>query len=260
MDKLIAIKIGSNVLTKEDGRLDITRLSALVDQISDLRREGYKVIVISSGAVASGRSEVPQKFDLDEVSQRQLYSSVGQARLMHNYYQFFKEQGFACGQVLTTKDHFCDSVHCANQKNCISVMLKSEVIPIVNENDTVSITELMFTDNDELAGLISTMMGVSCLIILSNVDGIFTGDPASSSSQLLNEINPDDPSVAGYISEKKSSNGRGGMKSKYAMASKIASQGIDVIIANGKRENILKSIMHNCVNTPYSKIIAKREV
>ena len=253
MDRLLAIKIGSNVLTRSDGRLDITRLSALVDQISDLRREGYKVIVITSGAVASGRSEIKVDHDLDDVSQRQLFSSVGQARLMHNYYQFFKEQGFSCGQVLTTKDNFTNETSYLNQKNCMQVMLDCGIIPIGNENDTVAIHELMFTDNDELASLIAVMMGVQALIILSNVDGVFTGDPADPASKLIREIDPADDSVLEYIGEKKSTNGRGGMKTKFNVARKIALQGTEVVIANGKRDDILTAIMHGSEEVPYSR-------
>lgn len=258
MDRLLAIKIGSNVLTRSDGRLDITRLSALVDQISDLRREGYKVIVITSGAVASGRSEIKVDHELDDVSQRQLFSSVGQARLMHNYYQFFREQGFNCGQVLTTKDHFTDETSYLNQKNCMQVMLDAGIIPIVNENDTVAIQELMFTDNDELASLIASMMGVDALFILSNVDGVFTGDPADPASRLIREIDPTDDSVLEYIGEKKSTNGRGGMKTKFSVARKIASQGIEVVIANGKRDDILTDILHGSEDVPYSRFKTKR--
>ena len=258
MDRLLAIKIGSNVLTRSDGRLDITRLSALVDQISDLRREGCKVIVITSGAVASGRSEIKVDHELDDVSQRQLFSSVGQARLMHNYYQFFREQGFNCGQVLTTKDHFTDETSYLNQKNCMQVMLDAGIIPIVNENDTVAIQELMFTDNDELASLIASMMGVDALFILSNVDGVFTGDPADPASRLIREIDPTDDSILEYIGEKKSANGRGGMKTKFSVARKIASQGIEVVIANGKRDDILTDILHGNENVPYSRFKTKR--
>ena len=172
---------------------------------------------------------------------------------MHNYYQFFKEQGFNCGQVLTTKDNFTDETSYLNQKNCMQVMLDAGIIPIVNENDTVAIHELMFTDNDELAGLIATMMGVSELIILSNVDGVFTGDPADPASKLIRSIDPTDDSILEYIGEKKSTAGRGGMKTKFNMARKIAGQGIEVIIANGKRDDILPSIMHGSDAVPYSR-------
>jgi glutamate 5-kinase len=177
---------------------------------------------------------------------------------MHNYYQFFREQGFNCGQVLTTKDNFTDETSYLNQKNCMTVMLEAGIIPIVNENDTVAIHELMFTDNDELASLIAVMMGVDALVILSNVDGVFTGDPAEPGSKLIREIDPADDSILEYIGEKKSTNGRGGMKTKFGVARRIASQGIEVVIANGKRDDILTDILHGNTEVPYSRFKTKR--
>ena len=148
--KKIAVKIGSNVLTRKDGTLDITRMSALVDQVADLHKQGVEVVLISSGAVASGRSEIKVSKKLDAVSARQLYSAVGQAKLINRYYELFREHRISCGQVLTTKENFGSRTHYLNQKHCMEVMLENKVIPIVNENDTISVTELMFTDNDEL--------------------------------------------------------------------------------------------------------------
>ena len=173
--KRIAVKIGSNVLTRKDGSLDVTRMSALVDQIAELRENGIEVILISSGAVASGRGELREAGSrkMDSVDQRQLFSAVGQAKLINRYYELFREHRLPVGQVLTMKESFSTRRHYLNQRNCMMVMLENGVIPIVNENDTVSVTELMFTDNDELSGLIATMMDVQALIILSNVDGIY---------------------------------------------------------------------------------------
>ena len=189
MDR-IAIKIGSNVLTRRDGSIDFTRISALVDQVCDLRRQGIEVILISSGAVAFGRDSLNVSAPLDTVSARQLFSAVGQTKLMHTYYQLFKERGLECGQVLTTKEGLSTRHHYLNQKHCMEVMLSAGVIPIVNENDTISLTELMFTDNDELSGMVATMMEARMLIILSDVDGIFTGDPSEPGSELIREIAP----------------------------------------------------------------------
>ena len=169
----IAVKIGSNVLTRKDGTLDITRMSSIVDQVAELHRRGMEIILISSGAVASGRSELRLSQSLDSVSARQLYSAVGQAKLINRYYELFRDHGIACGQILTTKENFSTRRHYLNQKHCMDVMLANNVIPIVNENDTVSVTELMFTDNDELSGLIASMMGMQALIILSNIDGVY---------------------------------------------------------------------------------------
>ena len=152
----IAVKIGSNVLARKDGTPDVTRMSALVDQIAELHKAGVEVILISSGAVASGRSEIKPSKKLDSVDQRQLFSAVGQAKLINRYYELFREYGITVGQVLTTKESFATRRHYLNQRNCMMVMLENGVIPIVNENDTISVTELMFTDNDELSGMIAS--------------------------------------------------------------------------------------------------------
>lgn len=251
----ITIKIGSNVLTRQDGSLDVTRMSALVDQIANLRNQGHEVILVSSGAVASGRSELKHiQHDLDSVDQRQLFSAVGQAKLINRYFELFKEYGIAVGQVLTTKENFSDTEHRRNQENCMKVMLENDVLPIVNENDTVSVTELMFTDNDELSGLIARMTQSQMLIILSNIDGIYTGDPSNSASQLIRTIEPG-KRLDEFIQEKKSSAGRGGMQSKSNVAIQTASAGISVIIANGKRDDILIKLMNDRENTPCTEFI-----
>ncbi len=247
----IAVKIGSNVLTRRDGTLDVTRMSAIVDQVAELHHTGVEVIMISSGAVASGRSELRENKRLDSVSARQLYSAVGQAKLINRYYELFREHGIACGQVLTTKENFSTRRHYLNQKHCMEVMLANKVIPIVNENDTVSVTELMFTDNDELSGLIATMMGMDALIILSNIDGVYDGDPSMSTSKVITDIALDED-ISGVIQSGKSSLGRGGMTTKYRIARKVAGEGIDVVIANGKRDNILQSILMPERNVPYT--------
>ncbi|MDR0384505.1 MAG: glutamate 5-kinase [Prevotellaceae bacterium] len=248
----IAIKIGSNVLTRKDGRLDITQMSALVDQIAELHRHGLKIVLVSSGAVASGRSEINVGKKLDTVSARQLYSAVGQAKLINRYYELFREQGITCGQVLTTKENFSSRKHYLNQQHCMDVMLESKVIPIVNENDTISVAELMFTDNDELSGLIATMMKMDVLILLSDVDGIYDGNPESPDSSIVCEIEKDsDPSR--YIQASKSSFGRGGMLTKCNIARKVADEGITVIIANGKRSNILLDLLKKGNSLPHTR-------
>ena len=240
----IAVKIGSNVLTRRDGTLDVTRMSALVDQIAELHKAGIEIILVSSGAVASGRSEVRPTKKLDSVDQRQLFSAVGQAKLINRYYELFREHGIPVGQVLTMKENFSTRRHYLNQKNCMTVMLENGVIPIVNENDTISVSELMFTDNDELSGLIASMMDAQALIILSNIDGIYNGSPADPESQVIREIEQG-KDLSSYIQTSKSSFGRGGMLTKTNIARKVADEGITVIIANGKRDNILVKIMKN---------------
>lgn len=241
--KRIVIKVGSNVLTRTDGTLDVTRMSALVDQIAQLRQKGIEVILVSSGAVASGRSELKlSEHRLDTTSQRQLFSAVGQAKLINRYYELFRDHGIAVGQVLTMKENFGTRRHYLNQKNCMTVMLEHGVIPVVNENDTISVTELMFTDNDELSGLIASMMDADTLIILSNIDGIYNGSPAEPNSQVIREIGQK-MDLTNYIQTNKSSFGRGGMLTKTNIARKVADEGIEVIIANGKRDDILLHLL-----------------
>ena len=240
--KRIAVKIGSNVLTRVDGTLDITRMSALVDQISQLHKKGVEIVMISSGAVASGRSVLGINKKMDVVDQRQLFSAVGQAKLINHYYDLFREHGIMVGQVLTTKENFGSRRHYLNQRNCMRVMLENNVIPIVNENDAVSVSELMFTDNDELSGLIASMMDMEALIILSNIDGIFNGSPANPESKVIRQIEKGQD-VTDFIQSSKSTFGRGGMLTKTTIARKIADEGIDVIIANGRRDSILLQLL-----------------
>lgn len=241
--KKIAVKVGSNVLTRSDGTLNITRMSALVDQISELRKQGVSVVLISSGAVAAGRSEIHPDKKLDAVSARQLYSAVGQAKLINRYYELFREHHIPCGQILTTKENFGTRKLYLNQKNCMEVMLKNGILPIVNENDTVSVTELMFTDNDELSGLIATMMDMDALILLSNVDGIYDGDPAVADTKIIREITDVKQEIFSYIQAGKSQFGRGGMLTKCHIAQKVADEGITVIVANGMRDHILQELI-----------------
>ncbi len=240
--KRIVVKIGSNVLTRADGTIDATCMSHIVDQVAALRHKGVDVILVSSGAVASGRSEIKGIHKIDAVSSRQLYSAVGQVCLINKYYQLFRDYGIACGQVLTTKESFATRTHYLNQRNCMQVMLESGVVPIVNENDTISVTELMFTDNDELSGLVSAMMDAEALIILSNIDGIYNGDPHSESSSVIREIKVGED-ISSYIQTVGSSFGRGGMRTKSRIASRVAEEGTEVIIANGKTRDILLSLV-----------------
>ncbi len=250
MFRRITIKVGSNVLTRQDGSLDVTRMSALVDQIAQLRTMGVEVILVSSGAVASGRSELKgQELRLDGVAQRQLYSAVGQAKLINRYFEMFRDHGISVGQVLTTKESLSTRQDYLNQRNCMEVMLQCGVLPIVNENDTISVTELMFTDNDELSGLVTTMMDSDALVILSNIDGIYTGAPSDPDSEIIREVQPG-RDLSEYIRTEKSGFGRGGMQTKSRIARKVAEEGTTVIIANGKRDNILVNLMTSMDSTP----------
>lgn len=239
----IIIKIGSNLLTREGGHLDITRLSDLVDQAAALKAAGHEIVIVSSGAVACGRGELdlpdPQ---LDSVEQRQLYSALGQVKLINHYYALFHEYGMHVGQVLTTRVHFATTEERKNQQACMELMLHNGVIPVVNENDTVCLTGLLFTDNDELSGLIARMLRADRLIILSNIDGVYDRDPSDPGATLLRHLKAD-ADLTQYIGSGKSAEGRGGMASKLATATSVAAEGIPVIIANGRRRNVLLNLV-----------------
>ena len=245
----IAVKIGSNVLARKDGTLDVTRMSALVDQVAELHKNGVEIVLISSGAVASGRSELKQ---------RQLFSAVGQAKLINRYYELFREHGIAVGQVLTTKESFGTRRHYLNQRSCMRVMLENGVIPIVNENDTISVTELMFTDNDELSGLVASMLDMQALIILSNIDGIYNGSPSDPNTEVI-RIVEHGKDLSDYIRTEKSGFGRGGMLTKTTIARKVADEGITVIIANGKKDNILVNLMQSPETTVCTRFVPSEE-
>lgn len=254
MNPRIVVKIGSNVLTTAEGKLDITRMSALVDQVAWLRGRGWDVVIVSSGAVACGRKELKVEHPLDSVEQRQLFSAMGQVKLMNLYYELFREYGLHIGQVLTTKDNFSSPHSLQNQRACMEVMIENGVIPVVNENDTVSVEELMFTDNDELSGLIAQMVGACRLVLLSNVDGIYTGHPDAPGSCIIESVAPGD-NLSGYIRSEKSTAGRGGMASKYATARSVADRGIEVIIANGKRPDVLCQLAEAPESVPHTTFI-----
>jgi len=257
--KRIVVKIGSNVITRPDAKIDVTRISAIVDQTAWLRRNGYEVILVSSGAVACGRGVMNGlQRRLDPVSQRQLFSAIGQAKLVNLYYDLFREYGIHVGQVLTMKESFATRREYLNQRACMDVMLQAGVVPVVNENDTVSVTELMFTDNDELSGLIASMMDAETLVLLSNIDGIYDGSPSDPRARIINKVESG-RDMSEYIQPEKSGFGRGGMTSKCATARRVADEGIRVIVANGKRDNILIDLVERPEQTPFTEFLPNPE-
>src|ERR1700744_2434872 len=239
----IIIKIGSNVFTQDNGLPNLERVQHLVEQIAGIKKHGKEVILVSSGAVASGRSLITVSERSDAVATRQLLASIGQVKLINTYSQLFGQFDILCSQVLVTKEDFRDRVHYLNMKNCLEILLQHNVIPVVNENDVVSITELMFTDNDELAGLIASMLNADALIVLTNVDGIYDGDPKLPASKVITEITHLTSDFSSYIQSGRSQFGRGGMITKSTMSQKVAQLGIAVHIANGTKDNILTDVL-----------------
>lgn len=255
--KRIVIKIGTNIITRDNGTLDITQMSSLVDQIAGVYNSGCEVVMVSSGAVACGRSLVQNiREELDDLGQRQLFSAVGQAKLIDMYYTLFREHGITVGQVLTTKESLLGKKQMETQCNCMNVMIRNNIIPIINENDAISLTELMFTDNDELAGLVAKMMLATTLLLLTNVDGIYGTDEKGelNKQNLIREVRPGED-VERFIQSKKSTRGRGGMISKENIAARAASEGIDTYIANGRKPGIITALLENPDTTPSTHFI-----
>ena len=249
--KRILIKIGSNVLTLSSGLPDVKRIENLVDQVAELRKQGIQVILVSSGAVAAGRSKIGKTDSLDTISRRQVLASIGQVELMKIYSNHFSIKDLLCAQVLVTKEDFRTRQHYLNMKNCLDALLRSNVTPIINENDVISITELMFTDNDELSGLVAAMIDVDALVILTNVDGIFTGNPDDKDSKLIREYNAKEINLEDYIVNTKSNFGRGGMSAKANTAVKISKLGIDVYIGNGSKDAIVENLLNQKTGTHF---------
>ncbi|PIQ77356.1 glutamate 5-kinase [Candidatus Peregrinibacteria bacterium CG11_big_fil_rev_8_21_14_0_20_46_8] len=239
--KKIVIKIGTNVITRDNGLLDTDVMAHLVEQIGTIKKSGADVIMVSSGAIGAGRPLLKPK-KAAAVIHQQLLAAVGQIPLMDTYTKLFRSHDLTVAQVLAVKEDFRDRTHYLNMQNCFEALLHNAVIPIVNENDVIAISELMFTDNDELAGLIAAMMNVDALIILSNIDGVFDGDPHDSASRVIPEIDAKRTDFESIISPRKSSFGRGGMLTKSRIARKLSTLGIVTHIANGKDQNTLRDI------------------
>lgn len=247
------------MLAKTDGTLNVARIAHLVDQIAVLHKNGVEVVLVSSGAVAAGKAVMQPSKKTDAVSQRQLWAALGQVKLISRYSDFFQEDGLVCAQVLTTKENFSSRGHYLNMKNCITTLLENKVIPIVNENDTISVTELMFTDNDELSGLIASMVDSDALIILSNVDGVYSTHPENDDAELIERIELSEKEPKNAISSEQSNFGRGGMLTKFRIAKKVAGDGIAVHVANGTRQNVLIDLLDSEKNTAHTYFVPGRK-
>lgn len=244
--KRVVVKVGTNVLTNKDNRILNPILNELVRQISVLYERGIKVVLVSSGSAMAGK-EILGKTKIKEKSvRRQVYSAVGQPRMMSRYYNLFHDYGMRCAQVLATKRDFDPGKHRENMINCYEGLLSEGIIPIANEDDAVSITMSMFSDNDELASLVAELLDADRLIILSDTDGLYNGHPDDANSTILNEVKVHQD-VEKYVKafDKKEGEGRGGMASKLRIAKGTAEKNIPTYIANGKQHNIIVDIIDN---------------
>ncbi|MBU2952097.1 glutamate 5-kinase [Tamlana agarivorans] len=240
----IVIKVGTNVMTNKDNRIVRPVLRNLVRQIAELYDRDIMVVLVSSGSVIAGKEVLGKAKIKNKTQRRQVYSSIGQPRMMRLYYNIFYDYGMKCAQVLPTKRDFSPGVHRENMISCVEGLMQEGVIPIANEDDAVSVRNSMFSDNDELASLIAQLIEADRLIILTDIDGLYTGHPEAKDSNLISNVDPEDD-LGRYIksSNKAEGEGRGGMGSKLDYAQAAAANNIPTYIANGTNPNTIIDII-----------------
>ena len=246
----IVIKIGSSSLTHvETGEVNLMKIEKLVRVISDLRGQGKDVVLVSSGAIAAGRQALGHHRKPDTLAEKQAFAAVGQARLMMVYQKLFAEYNQTAAQVLLTKDTMVNDSSRYNAQNTFDELLNLGTIPIVNENDTVSTSEIpyvdSFGDNDRLSAIVAALIGADLLILLSDIDGLYTDDPRENPEagfiSLVPEITPEFLRMGKDTSG--SDGGTGGMSAKLAAARIATDSGADMVIANGDQVDVILDIM-----------------
>jgi len=243
MYKRIIVKVGTKVLSTESGVLDRAVVRRLVEQVVGVKNMGVEVVLVTSGAVGTGKGMLTLAIE-EKAAEKQVFAAVGQVKLMSTYAELFGREKQLCAQVLATKEDFRDRHHYLNMRTCLENLLKSGVVPVVNENDVVATTELLFTDNDELAGLVASQLNADAVVILTSVEGFLTGDPRDATSCVVPEIDFNRiVSYKKYVVPDKTALGRGGMLTKFGIAQKLTLQGITVHLANGRSENVLVNIV-----------------
>ena len=241
--KRILVKIGSGVLTGGDG-LDLDILEQLVDDISVHSKKGYHFVIVSSGAIASGTHRMGFKKKLKSLPQKQAAAAVGQGRLMRVYSQAFGRHGLIPAQILLTMSDLTDRQRFLNVRNTLSTLMEWGVIPIINENDTVSVDEIKFGDNDNLAAMMANIIEAHLLINLTNTEGLYDRDPRrSEGSRLIPLVREITTQIEDAASSEADTVGMGGMRSKVIAAKKVTAFGIPYIIGHGKKAGIVGEIL-----------------
>ena len=239
----VVLKVGSNVLAGDDGVLDKNHVRAVTEQALALIKGGKKVIVVSSGAGVSGAAALGRLSRKDDMNYKQALCAVGQVELMMEYKRRFSEGGIAVGQILLTTENFHDQESALNIRNTLFTLLDEDVVPIINENDSVSVREFSFGDNDSLAALTANLWNADLLIIMSDVDGVFESNPKDNpDARMIEEIHGVDELSAQIVTGGTSSFGTGGMDSKLEAAKSVGQYGIPMLLVNGKRGNVLADV------------------
>lgn len=243
--KRIVIKIGSSSLThKETGKLDLIKLEILVREVSDLRNQGKEVVLVSSGAIMVGKNSVGMKDAPDHIAFKQACAAIGQAKLMMIYQKLFAEYNQGSAQILITKETMLNDERRFNAKNTFEQLLKLGVIPIVNENDTVSTEEIEFGDNDTLSAVVTSVVGGDLLILLTDIDGLYTDDPhKNQAAKLITEVPVIDERIENMAKGAVTKVGTGGMATKIAAANIVTDAGADMVIVNSDDLNNLNRVI-----------------
>lgn len=239
----IVVKVGSSTLTHETGKLNYHRIERLAMEIADLANQGKEMVLVSSGAVSAGMGPLGLSARPKTIREKQAVAAVGQGVLMHTYEKMFREYGQNVGQVLLTRMDAQDRKKFMNSRNTLLTMLQMGVIPIINENDVVAIDEFKIGDNDTLSAMVSNFIEADLLIILSDVDGLYTANPQTHpEARIIPVVTEVDKHVYDIAGGAGSSIGTGGMYTKIQAASIATSSGVDMVIASGSEDGVLRRI------------------
>lgn len=242
----VVVKVGTRVVTHSGGVLNHERLAQLADELHAIKATGRHVVLVSSGAVGAGMKTLGLESRPTDLAKLQAVAAIGQAKLIEAYNQTFQRYGYHAAQVLLIADDLNDRTRYLNVRNTLLSTLEFGAIPIINENDTVSVEELMttFGDNDRLAAMLTNLLRAPLLVIFSDIDGLYDGDPAQPGSKLINTVTKIDETIHSYVRDKKTGLSKGGMASKLAAANMVTSSGENVIIAHGHKPGMLTKIMN----------------
>lgn len=238
--KRIVVKIGTAVLTQPSGKLDEEKVALLVDQLALLKEKGLEVVVVTSGSIGAGMGELQITERPQTVSELQAVAAVGQIRLMHLYHELFSAKGCQTAQILMTSADFKDEVRHQNAQNTFKTLLSYGAIPLVNENDSVAVEEIRFSDNDHLSVFVTELVQADLLVILTVTDGLLTLDPAKGSEgERISEVQKFTTEIEALAGDGKSDLGTGGMKTKLKAAKIVCASGKGAVVANGCQKNVL---------------------
>ncbi len=242
MDRVV-IKVGTSSLTHESGQLNLRKIEQLTRVIADIKNAGSSPVLVTSGAIGVGRSKLKNHSDCRTTADKQAAASIGQVELMYIYSRFFSDYGVTVGQILLTKDIMDDPHRKENVTNTMEALLRYGIVPVINENDTVAVDELVFGDNDTLSAYVATIVGAKLLILLTDVEGLYDGSPSLDTSRLIprvTEITDEIKALAGGIG---SSRGTGGMITKLQAAEIAMAHNIATVIACGNNPDIIYDIV-----------------